>query len=129
MASEVTADERLDSRDLIERLEELEALERSLDPEQDEEATGEGSFDEDEQEELKALRELANAGIEDWPYGAQFIREDKFEDYARELAEDIGAIDDDARWPATCIDWKQAAEELASDFTTVEFMGSTYYVR
>lgn len=66
-------------------------------------------------------------------YGDDFeptlIREDYFEDYARELAEDIGAIDPDARWPLGCIDWTRAAHELAADYTVVTVDGHDYYVR
>ena len=62
-------------------------------------------------------------------YDPTMIREDAFEDYARELAEDIGAIPSDAGWPACCIDWEQAARELAMDYTSVRFMGDDYYIR
>ncbi len=67
----------------------------------------------------------------DWSYGVALIREDCFEDYARELAEDIGAISRDNRmaWPCDCIDWEKAARELAMDYTSVDFLGYTYFVR
>ena len=54
---------------------------------------------------------------------------DDFTDYARELAEDIGAIDRDAKWPGYCIDWEQAARELKMDYTSVRVNGTTYYFR
>lgn len=57
------------------------------------------------------------------------ISEDDFEDYARELAEDIGAISRDTQWPATCIDWEYAAHELKMDYSEVEVDGVTYYFR
>jgi antirestriction protein len=57
------------------------------------------------------------------------IPENGFEDYARELAEDIGAISSDTGWPATCIDWERAARELQMDYTSVEYDGDTYYYR
>ncbi len=57
------------------------------------------------------------------------IPEDEFEDYARELAEDIGAISKDTQWPATCIDWEQAANELRHDYSEVEVNGVTYLYR
>ena len=56
---------------------------------------------------LLALREEAESS--GWQYGIQFIDEDDFEDYARELAEDVGAIQDDMNWPCNCIDWERAA--------------------
>lgn len=105
----------IDSRDVIARIKELE-----------------GTEDADEQTELKALlalQEEAEGYSPDWKYGATLIRDSYFEDYARELADDIGAIKSDAQWPATCIDWKQAADELKQDYTSVEFDGVTYWVR
>jgi antirestriction protein len=57
------------------------------------------------------------------------IPADDFTDYARELAEDIGAIDRDAKWPVYCIDWEWAARELKMDYTSVEVNGIKYYFR
>ena len=52
-----------------------------------------------------------------------------FEEYAQELAKDIGAISGDSQWPLYCIDWEFAARELSSDYTTVTFDGTDYYIR
>ncbi len=52
-----------------------------------------------------------------------------FTEYAQELAEDIGAIDPDAKWPVYCIDWERAARELKMDYTSVRVNGTTYYFR
>ena len=41
---------------------------------------------------------------------------DSDEDMAQELAESIGAIDENASWPMSCIDWEQAARELMFDY-------------
>jgi translation elongation factor EF-Tu-like GTPase len=107
----------IDSRDVIEALAEL-------DVEEDE------NLDEDEIELRDALRALDDeAPAEDWVYGAAMIREDYFEEYAQQLAEDIGAIDANASWPLSSIDWTAAAEALQQDYSTVEFLGHTYYVR
>ena len=65
---------------------------------------------------------------EDWEGGATLIRSDEFENYARELAEDIGAIGRDNPWPTSHIDWEAAADELKQDFAAVDFGSSTYYV-
>jgi len=62
-------------------------------------------------------------------YECTFIRESDFVEYAQELAEDIGAIPDDRSWPMTCIDWDQAAKELAYDYTTVTFDGDEWMIR
>jgi hypothetical protein len=81
--------------------------------------------------ELAAMETFAvdASGASDWQYGAQFIREDEFEDYAREFAEDIGAIDRNAGWPACHIDWPAAAASLKQDYSEFEFDGTTYLAR
>lgn len=106
----------IDSRDLAARLNELEDQDEDDEP-----------LDEEELEERDALRELSSA-IPEWHDGATLIPESSFQDYAREFAEDIGAIPDGAGWPCTCIDWEQTARELAMDYTSVEHDGDTYYV-
>lgn len=88
----------------------------------------ENEDDEEEAERCEEIRALDGC-VEDWFYGATLIRESYFKEYAKELAEDIGAIDPSASWPLTCIDWEQAADELKMDYTAVEWNGDTYYVR
>lgn len=105
----------IDSRDVIERIKALE-----------------GTEDETEKAELKALEALqeeAEGYSDDWKYGATLIRDSYFTEYAQELAEDIGAIDRNAKWPLQHIDWEAAADELKQDYTSVEFDGTTYWVR
>jgi len=67
--------------------------------------------------------------LESWAnnYEPTLIAEDYFEEYARELAEDVGALSND--WPASYIDWEAAAVALQMDYTSVEFDGTTYYYR
>jgi len=115
---DVAGNDRLDSRDLIEYAETLRA-----------DVVGGEELSEDDVAALAAIDDLEASGIEDWEHGAHFIRKDCFEDYARELADDIGAIPNDAQWPCTCIDWERAARELAMDYTLVTFLGHDYYVR
>lgn len=38
------------------------------------------------------------------------------EDFARNMAEETGAINNDLSWPYTCIDWEFAAKELMYDY-------------
>lgn len=38
------------------------------------------------------------------------------ENFAQGYADDTGAMEKELSWPYTCIDWKEAAEELMSDF-------------
>lgn len=39
------------------------------------------------------------------------------EDFAQDLAEQLGCIDRHAQWPYTCIDWTYAAKELMWDYS------------
>lgn len=129
-------DDIIDSRDVIERIEELRAEwdEATGDHWEDyalsgdDWAVGLGEDGAEELEQLMSLQEQAE-GYSDWLYGATLIRDSYFEDYARQLAEDIGAIDEDARWPACHIDWSAAADSLQMDYTSVDFAGVTYWIR
>ena len=119
----------IDVRDIIARVEELEA---ELSP--TEESEGD---DNEEREELATLRGILDelkgyGGDEQWEgdwYPGTLIRDTYFEDYARELAEDIGAVDRNASWPNTCIDWEEAAEQLQQDYTTTDIEGTDYWYR
>jgi len=88
-------------------------------------------WDEETEREYRMLKALEDeaSGSPDWRHGETLIAEHYFEDYARELADDIGAIDKDAGWPMTCIDWEQAADALKQDYTSVDFDGETYWIR
>ena len=106
----------LDTRDIIERIEELES--RTEDDEADELAM------------LKALIEKVRSVSEDTPEdGCQLIRDSYFEEYAEEFAADIGAINENAQWPLNYIDWAAAADQLQMDYSEVDFDGVTYWVR
>lgn len=70
------------------------------------------------------IDQLKSEGAEDG-----FIPENDFKEYAIEFAEDIGAIENCCHWPATCIDWDQAVDELKQDFSFFEYNGTTYYYR
>jgi hypothetical protein len=121
----------IDSRDVIERIEEL----RDERDAHDEGECGRSWAEEypDDAEELRALEELqseAEGYSRYWRHGETLIRDSYFEDYARELAEDLhgGALLRD-EWPFSCIDWEYAAAELKHDYTAVDFGGVTYWVR
>lgn len=120
-AREVTnSDDYIDSRDVTERIEELEKT-APIDREPDEQ---------DELDRLYALAEEAEAAVgTEWDYGVTLIRDSYFEEYAQELAEDIGAIDRDARWPLNRIDWAAAAEDLKVDYQSIDFDGVLYWTR
>lgn len=89
-------------------------------------------WDEEYGDELRALEsfwsEIENS-IGDYQHGETLIRESYFEDYARELAEDSGVMDNASNWPFTCIDWERAARELRMDYSAVDFDGVIYYGR
>lgn len=106
-------DDIIDSRDIIEAIAELR----------------ESRDDMTTLAALEAVAECASDYAADWQYGETLIRDSYFEDYAQQLAEDVGAIDPHAQWPMTCIDWQRAARELRMDYTAVDFDGVTYWVR
>lgn len=114
----------IDTRDLIMELRELCGGDEDN---PDEEVTNE--WDSDEFDRAAAIRELLDEIGEDAFYGVVLILEDDFTDYAQELAEDIGAIDIDASWPHTCIDWDKAADDLRNDYTCITFDGEDYLYR
>jgi len=86
------------------------------------------SVDKDDKEELKKLEEfkseLEGYGLE---YGLNLINDDNFEDYAQELAEDCGLLENCTSWPANCIDWEKAARELQWDYMSVDYEGEMYW--
>jgi hypothetical protein len=109
----------IDSRDIIARIEWLE------------DAAEAETIDDDERDELAALKAFAAEAdsADDWQHGATLIRDSHFKEYAQGLADDIGAIDRNATWPANCIDWDEAADLLRQDYFSAEFGGVEYWVR
>lgn len=155
---DLLSEDVFDSRDLIERLEELESdrldLEQELEDclEAHEAAVKAGNttaalaageevqkaddditeWDDDNLEELEVLREANEQGeneVSDWSHGETLIDEGYFTEYAKELAYDIGAVQGDERWPHNHIDWEAAAGELMHDYTEIDIGGETYLVR
>jgi len=130
MSDIITTDDIIDVRDIIARVEVLEAI----DGIEDAIAARDENDDASELVDLRALlADLEGAGGDeqwrgDW-YPVTLIRDDYFRTYAQDLAEDIGAIDANAAWPARCIDWTQAARELRMDYTSVTYAGVTYWTR
>ncbi len=108
----------IDSRDIIERIAELEANLEELGPESD------------ELKELETLRAFAETSdyAPDWYYGEALIRDSYFESYAREIAEDMG-YENNADWPSSYIDWPAAAQALQMDYTSVTLDGIDYWIR
>jgi len=104
--SEITNSKKvIDSRDVIARIEYLQAEKDQAQEDQGDEWNEQLYNDTDEGAELKALlalQEEASASL-DWRYGEALIHDDYFEDYARELADDCGMVDRNAKWPNTHI--------------------------
>ena len=135
----------IDVRDIIARFEELEDERDSHaiqdESEEDEESDTDRSRADwaaenpDEAAELAALQAILDelkgyGGDEQWRgdwYPATLIQDDYFEDHARELAEHIGAVNKDARWPNNHIDWTAAAEALQVDYGSVDIDGTDYW--
>ena len=107
----------IDSREIIERIDELKALQKKQ------------ALDAWDESELETLQNLDSEDIAEWHDGATLIRDSYFTEYARELAQDIGVILRDGGWPVNCIDWDKAADELKTDYQLVDFDGIDYWVR
>ena len=133
-------DDIIDSRDVINRIEELEAEREAL-VEEAMAMLGQGhrgafadlnEWDEgcDEGFDFRRLKALAEEGegCADWPHGETLIRESHFEHYARELADELGSTVN-SEWPSCHIDWEAAADALQQDYTTIDFDGVDYFVR
>ena len=121
----------IDVRDIIERIEEID---RMADDVNDPAWRNENESEAEEFDALHAIMaELAGeGGDEQWRgewYPLTLIRDSYMEDYARELSEDIGAIDRNATWPNNYIDWEAATDALRMDYTAIEIDGITYQYR
>lgn len=116
----------IDSRDIIARIEELES--QLDDPEYYDDAEDSRK---DDQDELEILQRLEKDGrtSSDWEYGETLVRDDYFETYAKQMADDIGVVPNDLAWPLCHIDWEAATEALQQDYFEVDFDGVTYWIR
>lgn len=102
----------MDSRDLQEKLEELQQLKED--------------GEEYDQERLKAIEELKQETESyGWEYGIYFIAEEDFQNYAEELFDECYALDvpDNLK---TYIDYEKFARDLEMDYSSAEFEGKTY---
>ena len=116
--------EYIDSRDILERIEELEDLL--------EDALAEEELEEWELHELECLRTIEAEWGDPRSFrdGITLINEGFWVEYVRELAWDLGLVNDkDYQWPYNHINWDEAAEELLIDYQEVDFDGVTYYAR
>lgn len=134
-------DNTIDSRDVIARIEELEALRPAAeeDPETEyiEACKNVKDFDESEEgQELTALKQLAEQAESspDWTYGEQLINEDYFTQYIEELIADCYDMPKEVNsgdwpWRHITIDYEAAANEAKTDYMEVDFDGVTFLIR
>lgn len=106
----------IDSRDIIDRIKELQVT-------QDDNS-------DDENEELEYLLKIEEEckDFSDWKYGETLIRESYWEESVEETTIDCGYIKKDLPWWIE-IDWTKTAENVAQDYTTIDFDGINYYIR
>lgn len=127
----------IDSQDVIERIQQLSVIRQPgpVDDGLDDDGLDDEDSDRTNDEllaELGSLEKLAKDAsdyVDDWEYGVTMVSETYFTEYAKELAEDIGAVNANASWPLSYIDWEGAADALKADYTGLDFNGVTYYVR
>lgn len=104
----------IDSRDIIERIEELESIE--------------GEMDKEEHEELMILKSLAKQcqDYSDWEYGEILIHRDYFKTYMNEMVQDCYELPQDMpSFMSITLDY----EMLEYDYASVYFYGQEYLIR
>jgi hypothetical protein len=117
--------EVINSREIIERIEELEQ-------QKEEWVADQYNLEFPEQDELDELQKLVGQckDCADWEYGETLIREDYFVEYCKDLVKDTGDIPSNLPWYIEDhIDWNGVADELKVDYMEVDFNGNTYYIR
>ena len=82
----------------------------------------------DLRDELQPLLDLKAEGIPEWDDGATLIPESDWEEYVEDLLKDCGYISNDVPWWIV-IDWAATADNVAADYSTVDYDGDTYYYR
>lgn len=115
-------EDQIDSREIIERIEELNEK---------------FPLDFDEHAEHVALLKLASEAESspDWAYGEQLISDSYFIEYTEQLIDDcypeVSKALASSAWPMTCLkmDYELAARVLKFDYFDVTFNGSTYWIR
>jgi chromosome segregation ATPase len=85
----------------------------------------------DEAEELRlllALKEEAGQYTSEWDFGGTLISRDYFEEYVRELVQDIGDLPKNIP-NYLAIDWEETAKNIEADYSEIDFAGNPYLVR
>jgi len=141
------SDDMINSRDVIARIEELESERSDLVSELttakenvkehgndkslvSESETAIEEWDDDNGDELKALKSLAEEGEQNtsWVDGETLIRESYWVDYCRDLVSDICGMPNEI--PSYIeIDWEKTADNLKADYSEINYDGETYLIR
>ena len=111
----------IDSREIIDRIEELEGIEEP---------------DNEEAQELAILLKVQEQAEDcaDWRYGETLINESYFTDYIEDLIKDCYELPkefESGNWPwrHMTLDYEAAADEAQCDYTYIDFDGVTYLIR
>ncbi len=113
-----TGQDVIESRDIIERLDELESDEDSL--------------DDNDKEELEVLREFKNAfgDHDDWKHGIAIINRSYFVEHVKELLADIGIPENLENFPSyIAIDWDATANNIERDYSSYDINGTEFLAR
>jgi hypothetical protein len=118
--AEITAqDDRIDSRDVIDRFNELSY------------ADDNDFIDADEKAELQSLAKLMLIGMDfnEWDSGMVLVNEGHFTEYAKEFRQECNheLFESMPDWVKDNLDWDEIAEDMLSDFTVIEWEGKIFY--
>ena len=126
----------MDSRDLIERLEELRAKLEEVRATNEDPSSGGAAMDEDERQELEDLEALAKEceGYGAWEHGETIIPRDAFVDHITELIDDCYEMPKDmnsGKWPFChmTMNYEAAAQEAETDYMSVMVRGHEFLMR
>lgn len=117
----------IDSRDMLERLQELEYLIEAYGDNKEAYDSEYGDLvaeKKDLEEAIKDAREICS----DFDHGEPLIADDYFVKYAKELASDCG-YEASTEWPERCIDWEMAADQLKEDYSEISLNETIYWIR
>jgi len=128
----------LDSRDVIETIDQLESELKFLVEYHKEQlelkmegAERTASDIKSLKSQIKPLRAFADAFIDmigsAWYDGVSLVNDDYFIEYTKEYSDNIGKTSDDDSWPFTHIDWNSAADALQYYFSSVDVDEHKYW--
>lgn len=124
---EITSLNYFDSRDVVERLNEIKADEMAgMIPELRIERMVLGELLERLENDMPTS--YGEPISSDTSCGVQGFAEHYAEEYAEEYAYDTGAVERGS-WVERYIDWEKAADDLKEDYVEVEILGHTFYLR